>query len=213
MHAMEHVDLEFACHCSAVAGRLHAVSARRGRRIVCHCDDCQVFAQYLDRAGDVLDAQGGTDVFQTDAWRLELGRGTASLACIRVTDGPTVRWYCNACRTPLFNTLDRAKRSFLSVILYRVDTDRREAVLGPVTGHLCRQFGRGDCSGLPAASWTAMLFRIAARMAAARISGSYRDTPLFDAQSGQPIATPALLSAGGRRIAEEELEQHFRTRR
>ncbi len=64
--------LPIRCSCAALRGTALGVSANRGNRVVCYCDDCQSFAYFLGRADQILDAHGGTDIFQTSPARLEM---------------------------------------------------------------------------------------------------------------------------------------------
>src|SRR5262245_45837150 len=57
------VDLPLRCRCGHVHGVASEVAPFNGFRLVCYCKDCQAFARFLDRP-EVLDAAGGTDIFQ-----------------------------------------------------------------------------------------------------------------------------------------------------
>ena len=71
-------DLLLACACGRVSGLVSGASASTGTRAVCYCDDCQAFARHLGDADRVLDANGGTEVFQTSAARVSSGSSVAS---------------------------------------------------------------------------------------------------------------------------------------
>jgi hypothetical protein len=79
------------------------VSPSTGLRFVCYCKDCQAFARFLERAEDVLDPAGGTDIFQMPPARIQLTAGTDALRCLRLSDN-VLRWYTDCCRTPIANT-------------------------------------------------------------------------------------------------------------
>ena len=51
------------CQCGAIRG--HVALPAKTVRAICYCRDCQAFARYLARAGDVLDEHGGTDIVAT----------------------------------------------------------------------------------------------------------------------------------------------------
>ena len=61
------LDLPLRCKCGHVRGVAVDVSPSTGFRFVCYCGDCQAFARFLRRT-DVLDAAGGTDIFQFVGW-------------------------------------------------------------------------------------------------------------------------------------------------
>ena len=82
-------------------------SPSAGFRFLCYCKDCQAFARFLERA-DVLDAAGGTDIFQMPPGRMKFTAGADALRCLRLSDKTRVfRWYADCCRTPIGNTADR----------------------------------------------------------------------------------------------------------
>jgi len=78
------------------------VAPGTGFRFVCYCRDCQAFSRFLGRP-DVLDAAGGTDIFQMPTGRLKLTAGTDAVRCLRFSD-KVFRWYTECCRTPIGNT-------------------------------------------------------------------------------------------------------------
>ena len=91
------------CRCGQMRGVARKVSPSAGFRIVCYCKDCQAFARFLGRP-DVLDAAGGTDIFQMATGRVTLTAGTEALRCLRLSDQGVFRWYADCCRTPIANS-------------------------------------------------------------------------------------------------------------
>jgi len=129
------------CACGAVTGHVehHAPVPRN----VCHCAGCQGYARWLDREEVMLDAAGGTDLFQLTPSQLRID-GTEQLRCVRLTPKGAVRWYTACCRTPVANTLDAAWVPWLALHHRFVDAeavggDTRSAALGPVAYRIhCR---------------------------------------------------------------------------
>ena len=76
------LDLPLRCRCGRLRGVASNVSRSAGLRFACYCKDCQAFARFLDRA-DVLDAAGGTDIFEM----LRTGLGP-----LGVTSVTRLRW-------------------------------------------------------------------------------------------------------------------------
>src|ERR1700730_12270315 len=140
------VDVALRCRCGRVHGMANEGAPHTGFRFICYCKDCQAFARFLERA-DVLDAAGGTDIFQMPPGRVTLTAGTDAVRCLRLRDPGVVRWYADCCRTPIANT---AGPGFpvIGVIHSFMDQDftnrlavgcSRDAVLGPP---LCRIYDR-----------------------------------------------------------------------
>ncbi len=192
------VDLQIACSCGKLKGKLQAVSPDKGARYVCHCRDCQAFIHFLQRQSDVLDQNAGTEVFQTQPSRLSIARGIEQLQCIRMTGKPTLRWYAGCCNSPLFNTTKSGKYPFLSVICHSTDPALRDEAMGPVRGHLYTAEAIGDMSGKTEAGGNRMLLAVVYRMLCERLSGRYKDTPLFDPATGAPVAMPGIMDPADR---------------
>jgi hypothetical protein len=112
-----------------------------------------------------------------------------------MTDGRLIRWYCSHCRTPIANTYDTSKLSFLSVPLCALPVERRDEALGPSSGHVWTKFGHGDLSCVKLVSIPAMLWRMASRIASARLSGDYLNNPFFSPTTCKPIYAPCRLTA------------------
>lgn len=193
-------DLPLRCACGALRGTARDVSASRGNRLVCYCDDCQSFAYFLGGAERILDAHGGTDIFQLSPARLELTEGTAHLACLRLTPRGMLRWYADCCRTPVGNTLPSHRIPFVGLIHcftdHAGDGRPRDVALGPVRYRLMARFATGDRSGLQAHDRTppALLLRLGRQILAARLRRDHLHSPFFDASTGAPVAEPTILS-------------------
>jgi hypothetical protein len=69
--------------CGAIRGYV-ALPAKTVRAI-CYCRDCQAFARYLARAGDVLDEHGGTDIVATAPSHVRFEQGLDALACMSLS--------------------------------------------------------------------------------------------------------------------------------
>ncbi len=197
-------DIHFHCACGAVRGRLRGPLSGHGIRFTCCCDDCQVSACHLGR-GDILDANGGTDSYHADSSRLDIADGLDRLATLRVArigTRPLLRWYCRTCKSPLFSTYDTSRRSLFSLVLANVAPADRDRIVGPSTGIIWRKFALGDVSGRKNANLFAILWRLFGRQISARVSGDYRNTPLFDRATGAPIVAPHMLSSEERATAD-----------
>lgn len=186
-------DLSFQCRCGDVKGRLTDVAPGRGTRLVCYCDDCQAFMYFLGRESDFLDAQGGSDIFQTSPHRLTINEGADRISVVQLTEGGVYRWHAGCCKTPLANTTHTATLPFVGTYARIYDAANREALLGPTRGAVFSNYARGD-GGLKDRGKLWMMGSILLRMAGARLSGAYRRNPFFDA-AGDPVAAPRRLTS------------------
>lgn len=187
--------LAFACQCGAVTGTLLNVGPDQGDHVICHCTDCQDLTRHLGHAEHVLDAHGGSALYQSRCAQMRIDSGREQLACLHMTDKPTLRWYAACCGMPLFNTYANGKIPYITTQLAACDTAKRAALTGPSLGHLFTGDGIGDTSALRKMSMVKLMRRFFPRMIRDIFSGDRRRCELFDAETFEPIATPHRLTA------------------
>jgi hypothetical protein len=205
------VDLPLRCACGAWRGVLRGVAPGRGNRCICYCDDCQSFAHYLGRADEILDAHGGTDIFQTSPARLEITAGNERLACVRLRPrSNVVRWFASCCRTPIGNTPAEHRVPLVGVIRSCLDLGAvglsADAALGPVRGIAFPRFARGDRTQLPKRSLVLHLLRMVGIILAARIRRDQLRSPFMHAD-GELKASPHVLGVEELRAVEAVRDQ------
>jgi hypothetical protein len=180
------------CSCGTIRG---SVEVRSANRAVCYCKDCQAFAHFLGRQGDVLDERGGSDVVQVLPRDVTFTAGLQSLACMRLTPKGLLRWYAGCCNTPIGNTLHTPKFSFIGLVHSCLDGagEPLEKAFGPVRAWVNTQGAKGEpkpaTRGMAATG--AWFLRTVLR---ARFNGDYRRTPFFRMDTGLPIVAPRVLS-------------------
>ena len=187
-------DLSFACDCGTVTGTMAVVSGE-GDHVVCHCTDCRDLTHYLGQAARVLDAHGGSALYQARCAHMRLDTGRDRLSCLHLTDAPTLRWYAACCRLPLFNTYKNGKLPYITIQLAACDAATRDRFVGPPLGHLFTQDAIGDTSALPKMSMFTLMRRFFVRAIKDIMSGDRRKSALFDAKTLEPIATPHRLTS------------------
>jgi hypothetical protein len=188
-------DLPLRCRCGKLEGAAVGVAAENGNRLLCFCDDCQVYARHLGTEG-IVDARGATDLFQTAPARIRLGAGREHLRCVRLSEKGLLRWYAGCCRTPIGNTLASPRVPFIGLTMPFVAAGaaERDAALGPPTALLFGRFAVGGAPpGAPAKAPSRLVLRSARLLLGAWLRGESRPHPFFDA-SGTPLAAPHVLS-------------------
>lgn len=194
-------DLPLRCSCGSLRGVARALSASRGNRVVCYCDDCQSFAYFLERADELLDVNGGTDIFQTSPAHLEITRGKEHLACVRLAPRGMLRWHTSCCRTPIANTLASGAVPFVGLITRCLDPEAvgqsLDGVLGPVRVRVFGRYAKGDRSEFDAHDKSApsVGFRLGRIILGARLRGDRKRSPFFDSATLERVATPRVLAA------------------
>lgn len=184
------------CECGKLRGQVAAPG--KCTRLVCYCKDCQAFAHYLGKSA-ILDANGGSGIVVAHPEQLSFDLGREYLACMSLSDQGMLRWYASCCNTPIGNIARNQKLAFVGL---------GEACLGASSASLERTFGpvrmravTKSATGVVASSGLRAIAPIAGFAAAllrARITGSYRHTPFFNAD-GSPVTAPKVLTPAERR--------------
>lgn len=179
------------CKCGTVSGQLSGKGT--SNRVVCYCTDCRAFAHFLGRPGEVLDAQGGTEIVQVAQPRLTFSHGKEHLAAVRFSERGLVRWYATCCKTPIGNTLINPKVPFIGLIHSSLDRARMDADFGTSIANVNTDTATGEPKPKPKGLFVSIL-RFLWIVLSTRISGQYRKSELFN-ESGAPIVRPTVLTA------------------
>jgi Family of unknown function (DUF6151) len=191
------MDHPLQCTCGTLKGTVS--HPERVNRVVCYCRDCQAFAHFLGRAADILDAKGGTDIVQTIPANVTFTAGRDVLACMRLTEKGTLRWYAKCCNTPIGNTVADIRVPFLGLIHTCLDNANQslDESFGPVRMWSFTKGAKEPVKSHPVALVSGIL-RFITMVLRARMNGSYRRTPLFSVDTGAPIVAPKILSPSER---------------
>ena len=187
-------DISLSCQCTAVEGSVSHVSPKVGNHIVCYCDDCQAFANHLSTSNNILDDWGGTEIYQTAPWHINIHKGIENIQCLRLTPKGLYRWYTGCCNTPVGNTLN-AKFPFIGLIhSFIVIDDLSKSALGPVKGYYKTASVRGNLpasiqnKGMPVGTTIAVFWRLLKW----KLTGSNKSNLFFD-ETGKSISKPKIL--------------------
>jgi len=184
-------DLTLKCSCGATTGVAHNIAPGNGTRLVCHCDDCQYFARYLDKQDSMLDDYGAIEAYQLPMSRVEIHSGKKNLACARLRADGLYRWYTACCKTPVGATVSSKLATFgVSRCFIENDADWKDELVG-APRYL---FATGD---LPAERLRSSTPRIIARilftMALWTIKRQHKPSAFYRVD-GSPIAEPRILN-------------------
>lgn len=185
-----------SCRCGTLKGYVsHPEKVSRG---VCYCKDCQAFAHFLGRPGDILDEMGGTDVVATLPKYVTFTQGTEALACMSLTEQGLLRWYASCCRTPIGNTPRNFKLSHVGLVHSCLQDPSRtfESSFGPVRMRVNTKHAKGKPKAM-ALSTIASVLRFLRSLVRARLDGSYKSTPFFSGQ-GTAVVSPHVLTTSER---------------
>jgi len=189
-------DLAIGCSCGSLKGVARGFAAARVNRVVCGCGDCQAYARYLGRADELLDAYGGTDIFQMCPRDLAFTHGADRIACLRLTPNGALRWYADCCKTPIANTFSTSHMPFMGMVHACIDRshDKRslDDMLGPVRVRVNNPAAPNESS-----TWALipMLLRYGGMLLWWRLRGDHKRSPFFNARTGAPIVAPRIVGA------------------
>jgi hypothetical protein len=191
-------QLSLQCRCGAVQGKLSGLSHSKSKRIACLCDDCQAFAHYLGRAGDVLTPDGGTDVYPAYPTQITFTRGSEQLKCLRLSPKGLYRWYTDCCKTPVANCPGSSKVPYAgvihSIIQPTADGTTADAALGPVYARIMGKCGIRPLQPGTHEKASPQVILMALRLIATGwFKGQQHPSPFFE-RDGQPRAAPYILT-------------------
>ena len=192
------MDVDVKCKCGQVTGTAHHLTPANGNHLVCLCCDCQAFAKFLGREDDLLDASGGTEIFQIAPAHLEIRQGKDQIRCMRLTQNGLLRWYADCCKTPVGNTMATPKMPFVGIEMsffdLKKDDPKFDQVFGPVLEKCFAKYARGPKpqDAQDKASLRAILAMIKF-LVKNFLSGKHKPSPFFN-EAGQPIVEPIVVS-------------------
>jgi hypothetical protein len=193
------IDVPVSCTCGVVAGVVRDVTPANSRRLSCMCDDCQVYAEYLGRADEILDRHGGTDLSYATQNRVQIVEGHEQLRGVRLYAAGILRVYTACCRTPVAH-VPSAKMAFVGIPHLFMRTESagmtRDAVLGPLVLRLQGRYCRGDMpvgahSRTPAGPWAKAMVQVVCDS----LRGRQRPSAFHGESSNVPAVPVTVLSA------------------
>ena len=164
-------QVSWSCHCGKVALKLRT---GEGTRAVCYCSACQTFPRLFGR-GEVLNASGGTELYQTLPDLVTIERGAEHLGRLKLTGKGPLRWVATCCGSPLANTTATVQFPFVSLIVAGIDDPD---ALGPIRAQVNTDGATGP---VPDSEMTygQLLRQVMVRALKARLRGRHRPNPFF----------------------------------
>ncbi len=185
--------IKLKCSCGKVRGKTKNVNERSGTRIMCCCDDCQSFAQYLNQESSVLDQYGGTDIFQMPISNIKITEGIEQISSVKLSEKGLYRWYTKCCNTPIGNSMGPGV-PFIGIIHNFMDNaSTLDEELGKSRGHIQTKFARKEVPTVLKGSSIKIIIRSLSKLLLWKVKGLNKPSVFFD-DNGKPIAKPNILN-------------------
>lgn len=181
------------CRCGSFSGKV--LQTRGVNHGLCYCLDCQAFAHFLGRPEEILDERGGTEIVQTTPQNVAFTEGLENLTCMRLTPNGLMRWHTRCCNTPIGNTSPNYRIPFVGLVhsCLRNGQTSLDDAFGPIGMRVYTKYAKGEPKP-QTAGLLPTIVRFARMILKARISGGYKTTPFFVAETGAPVVIPRVLS-------------------
>lgn len=187
--------VQLQCDCGRIKGEIRHASHENCNHVVCYCNDCQKFPEYLGKTAGVLNSWGGTEILQVPQAWLDITEGADLLCCIRFGRKGTYRWYAGCCNSPIGNTLGPGW-PFVGVIHSFINTEGPLAdSVGPSRGNVWVEFATPaapDSVRKGSSSFWLML-RTLRLLVEWKLKGLHQPSAFFSF-AGKPAAEPKILS-------------------
>lgn len=198
--------MRIKCDCGRFQAELKAFPKATPGRLMCYCDDCQMYLMELGRT-DLLDAAGGTEVIPAYPTDVEIVQGKEHLKCTRLSATGMQRWSTTCCNSPVANT--RPGSSWLGVhrnMYTASDPGVLERALGEIKGRIMGKFAKGPTPpGTPAKMNLKAAIPVLPYMVKGALGGKGKTSP-FLGKDGTPLATCRTLSETERKDLRKRWE-------
>lgn len=194
--------MEIQCECGEFRAMLKAFPNGTPGRLVCYCDDCQMYLHHLKRT-DLLDANGGTEVIPAYPADVEVLHGLERLKCTRLSATGTFRFYTSCCNTPIANTRPGEPWvGFLRCVYTAGDAHTLDQTLGPVRSRIMGRYAKGTPPvGTPQKFNLRAFLAVMPFMLKGKLRRKSRPSPFFAEDGVTAIVVPHVLSEAEKQAA------------
>jgi hypothetical protein len=186
--------MEIQCECGKFRAELTQFPKNTPGRLICYCDDCQAFLNYLKRS-DLLDENGGTEIIPAYPADIKILEGKDVVQCVRLHSQGMYRFFAKCCNTPIVNTDPKRPWAGINRRMYTVkDPHRLDRELGPVKTSIMGKYAKGTPPpGTPQTFDFKGMVTVMPFLIKGNILGKAKHSPFFE--NGQAIATPKVLTS------------------
>lgn len=185
--------MEIQCDCGKFRAELTQFPKNTPGRLICYCDDCQGFLQYIKRT-DLLNENGGTEIIPAYPADIKMIAGKDVVRCVRLHAKGMYRFFTSCCHTPIANTDPTRAWAGINRRMYITkDPSRLDRELGPVKSSIMGKYAKGTPpAGTPQTFDFKGMVTVLPFIIKGKILGKSKHSPFFD--KGEAIAVPKILT-------------------
>jgi hypothetical protein len=194
--------MEIQCECGKFRAELRAFPRNTPGRLVCYCDDCQMYMRHLGRT-DLLDANGGTEVVPAYPSDVKILQGLEHLKCTRLTATGTSRFSTSCCNTPIANARPGEPwTGFMRGVYTAQDARQLDQTLGPVRSRIMGRDAKGTPpAGTPKTINLRAMVTVLPFLLKGKMLRKSKASPFFAADGVTCIVAPHVLTQAERQTA------------
>lgn len=194
--------MEIQCECGKFRAELRAFPGNTPGRLVCYCDDCQMYMRHLGRT-DLLDANGGTEVIPAYPADVKVLQGLEHLKCTRLTATGTFRFSTSCCNTPIANARPGEPwMGFLHCVYTAGDARTLDQTFGPVRSRIMGRYAKGTPpAGTPNTFDLRAMVTVLPFLLKGKILRKSKASPFFADDGITSIVAPQVLTEIERQAA------------
>lgn len=185
------------CQCGTFQAELTASPKNSPGRLVCYCDDCQMFMMQLGRT-DLLCASGGTEIIPAYPADVRIVSGAEHLRCTQLSPKGMHRFSTTCCNSPVGNT--SPGRAWLGIprnMYTASDPQVLERTFGDIKARIMGKFAKGPTPpGTPAKMNLKAAIPVLPYIIKGALTRKGVPSPFFP--DGKAIVPPKVLSEGER---------------
>ncbi len=186
--------MNIQCDCGEFRAELYNFPKATPGRLVCYCDDCQLYAKKIERE-DILDPYGGTQVIPVYPNDVNILSGEQHLKCNLLKEKGLHRWSVTCCNTPVINTIPKFPWAGIPHRLYTNAEPGCLERLGKIKSRIKGKYAIGEPPFKLSQDFgikDAMV--VIPFVARGFILRKFNRSPLFQEDGQTPIKDPMILS-------------------
>lgn len=196
------MTLPIQCECGKFRAERQGFPQNTPGRLMCYCDDCQTYLHCLKR-GDLLDANGGTEVIPVYPADLRILAGEEHVQCLRLSPKGMFRFFAACCNTPIGNTAPGSP--WMGLLRCVHDGKQLDEALGPIRARIMGAFAKGTPPpGTPKKIAFSSFAVVVPYMLKGLVFGKGKPSPFFPTDGKTPLAPPRVLGKEERNRARAE---------